>query len=140
MARILVIDDEPAVRGLLSRSLTAAGHTILLAANGQEALAQLVAAPADLVVTDIYMPVQEGLSTIRELRNRFPELPIIAMSGMPLANEMLGIAESLGVKACLKKPFPTDDLLKAIEKALAPRNLKSLSHREHKDASTDPRN
>ncbi|MGH7971989.1 MAG: response regulator [Limisphaerales bacterium] len=140
MARILVIDDEPAVRSLLNRALTTAGHEVLLAAHGQEALALLVSAPVDLVVTDIYMPIQEGLSTIRELRNRFPGLPIIAMSGMPLANEMLGIAEALGVKACLRKPFPTDDLLKAIEKALAPGNLKKVSHKEHKDADTGPRN
>jgi CheY-like chemotaxis protein len=118
MARILVIDDEPAVRGLLKRALTAAGHEVVLAANGQEALTQLLSEPVELVVTDIYMPVQEGLSTIRELRNRFPELPIIAMSGMPLAHEVLGIAESLGVKACLKKPFPTAELLRAIEKVL----------------------
>ena len=74
--------------------------------------------PADLVVTDLYMPGQEGLETIRELRTCFPEVAIIAMSGMAAAVTMLSVAQKFGAVAVLHKPFAADELIAAVGKAL----------------------
>jgi DNA-binding response OmpR family regulator len=118
MARILVIDDDPDTRAMLEQILKAAGHEVILAADGREGLERYRASPADLVITDIYMPKQDGLETIREFRKHFPEVSIIAMSGRALAVTMLSIARDLGAVAVLHKPFAADELIAAVAKAL----------------------
>ena len=74
--------------------------------------------PADLVITDLYMPIQDGSETIRELRAGFPEVAIIAMSGWPDSGTMLSIAQNLTTVGILPKPFVADELLAAVAKAL----------------------
>src|ERR1017187_4026445 len=101
MARILVIDDDPDLRTFLEVILTSAGHEVTLAADGREGVERHNSSPAELVITDIYMPKQGGLETIRELRMRFPEVRIIAMSGRALAVTMLSIAQDFGAVAVL---------------------------------------
>jgi DNA-binding NtrC family response regulator len=118
MARILVIDDEPDVRVLLEQTLKSAGHEVILAADGREGVERYCTSPADLVITDLYMPNQEGLETIGELRRRFPEVAIIAMSGKAAALTMLSIAQKFGAIGILHKPFLNDELIAAVEKAL----------------------
>ena len=118
MARILVIDDEPDMRAILEKILKSAGHEVILAADGREGVERYCASPADLVITDLNMPNQEGLETIGELRRRFPEVAIIAMSGKAAAVTMLSIAQKFGAIGMLHKPFPTDELIAAVEKAL----------------------
>ncbi len=116
MARILVIDDDPDMRALLEQTLKSAGHEVALAEDGRQGVDQYRANQADLVITDIYMPGQEGLETIIELRRRFPEVTIIAVSGR--ATAMLSVAQKLGAVEVLQKPFGTGELLVAVEKAL----------------------
>ena len=118
MARILVIDDEPDMRVLLEQTLKAAGHEVSLAADGREGVERYCASPADLVITDLYMPNQEGLETLGELRRRFPEVAIIAMSGKAAALTMLSIAQKFGAIGILHKPFLTEELIAAVGKAL----------------------
>ncbi|MGO8928816.1 MAG: response regulator [Limisphaerales bacterium] len=118
MARILVIDDEPDMRVLLEQTLKSAGHEVILAADGKEGVERYRTSSADLVITDLYMPNQEGLETISELRRRFPEVAIIAMSGKDAAVTMLSIAQKLGAVGVLRKPFLTDELIAAVAKAL----------------------
>ena len=118
MAQILVIDDDPDIRMLLEQTLQAAGHEVALAVDGREGVERHRTNPADLVITDIYMPKQDGLETIREFRRRFPEVSIIAMSGRALAVTMLSIAQDLGAVVVLQKPFGRDELLAAVAKAL----------------------
>jgi len=118
MARILVIDDDDEIRSMLERMLRSAGHEVVVAANGREGLEKYRANPADLVLTDIYMPVKEGLETIIELHRNFPDLPIIAMSGKPAGGTMLAMASRLGTVAILQKPFSLEELLRTVEKAL----------------------
>ena len=118
MARILVIDDEPEMRVLLELILKPAGHEVILAADGREGVERYRTSPADLVITDLYMPNQEGLETIREFRTRFPEVAIIAMSGRAAAVTMLSIAQKFGAVAVLHKPFAADELIAAVAKAL----------------------
>ena len=119
MARILIIDDDPDLRAVLAQMLRLAGYEVALAANGREGLERALKQPADLVLTDIYMPEQEGLETILELRRRFPQLPVLAMSGRAAAGTMLGIAQRLGAIAVLQKPFSSDELLTLVSRSLA---------------------
>lgn len=119
MARILVIDDDPDLRAMLEQTLKSAGHEVSVAADGREGVEQFQARTADLVITDLYMPKQEGLETIRELRARFPEVAIIAMSGKAAALAMLFVAQKLGAVGILHKPFSVDELHAAVRNALA---------------------
>lgn len=118
MARILVIDDNPAMGQWVEQVLKSAGHEVLLAVDGQEGVKQHRAAPAQLVITDLLMPVQDGLETIRQLRSAFPEVPIIAMSGCAPAATMLSIAQHQGNVGLLQKPFTDVELLAAVDKSL----------------------
>jgi CheY-like chemotaxis protein len=118
MARILVIDDDPDTRAMLEQTLKPTGHEVILAADGREGLMRQRTSPADLVITDLYMPNQDGLETIRELRSRFPEVAIIAMSGRTDTGTMLSIAQNVGAVGLLPKPFLTDELIAAVGRAL----------------------
>lgn len=118
MALILVIDDEPQVLDMVERLLKSAGHEVIQAEDGLQALKRQRERPADLVVTDLFMPNQEGLETIIHFRNLFPEVPIIAMSGKPAGPTMLSIAQKLGTVAVFQKPFNAAEMLKAVAKAL----------------------
>ena len=118
MARILVIDDDPDIRAMLEQILKSAGHEVILAADGREGMERHRSSPADLVITDLFMPNQEGLETIHEFRTRFPEVAIIAMSGRAAAVTMLSVAQKFGAVAVLHKPFAADELIAAVAKAL----------------------
>ncbi len=118
MAYILVIDDDPDTRELLRSTLQAAGHEVVLAKDGKEGVQQYRARRADLVITDLYMPGQEGLETIKHLRMEFADVRIIAMSGKPTGGTMLTVAQRLGAAAVLAKPFLPQEMLKLVEQAL----------------------
>ena len=118
MTRILIIDDEPAIRGLMKLALASEGHEVALAENGDEGFGRIAREQFDLVIVDLYMPGKEGIETISHIRKLFSTLPIIAMSGTGLADEMLSVARLLGVKAALKKPFTTQELANAVKNAL----------------------
>jgi len=118
MARILVIDDDPELRATLHDALLLAGHTVLLAEDGREGLHIQARSPADLVITDIYMPDKEGLEVIRTLRSHRPRVPVIAISGRPDLMSALFLAKRLGAVKTLEKPFEPKELLAAVEVAL----------------------
>jgi DNA-binding response OmpR family regulator len=118
MARILVIDDEPDTRAVLELILKAAGYEVILAADGREGVMRHRTSPADLVITDLYMPIQDGFATIRELRWRFPTLAIIGMSGRTDTGTMLSIAQNVADVRVLRKPFLPNELIAAVERAL----------------------
>ncbi|MEO7598585.1 MAG: response regulator [Opitutus sp.] len=114
---ILVVDDEPALREILSRVLVDAGHRVMGAANGKEASLILAKAAFDIVLTDVIMPEKDGMQVISELRKKFPEVRIIAMSGggHVSRDQYLKIAKGLGAHALLEKPFANQQLLDTIE-------------------------
>ena len=118
MARILIIDDEPDMRVLLEQTLKSAGHEVILAADGREGAMQHYTSPADLVITDLNMPIQDGSETIREFRIRFPAVAIIAMSETTDTGTMLCFAPNLAAVGILRKPFVADELIAAVAKAL----------------------
>jgi CheY-like chemotaxis protein len=121
MARILVIDDDPAMLRLIQRVLTRAGHEVELAKDGVEGLTLFSTGEFSVVVTDVLMPNQDGIETIRELRRQAPEIKIIAVSGGGIANTaiFLKIARDLGADSILAKPFQLDDLLQLVGTATA---------------------
>jgi DNA-binding NtrC family response regulator len=121
VARILVIDDEQSVRAALRQALTTAGHTVVLAANGIEGVNLQRQEPADLIITDLFMPEQDGVETMVQLRKFAPDVGVIAISGNPLGSEMLAVAEKLGAIAIFEKPFTVPELLKAVDEGLAKR-------------------
>lgn len=118
MADVLVIDDDPDMRELLRVTLEGAGHKVTLASNGREGVERYRAKPTDLVITDLFMPDQEGIETIKQMRIEFPDLSIIAISGKPTGGTMLTVAQRLGARAVLQKPFLPQELLEAVEESL----------------------
>jgi CheY-like chemotaxis protein len=120
MARILVIDDDPDVREMICCVLETSGHEALAFHNGRAAIERLQRDPADLLITDIFMPDIDGLETIRRIRRTRGEMPIIAISGVDYGRiDYLDIAEKFGAAATLKKPFRPRDLLELVKRALA---------------------
>jgi DNA-binding response OmpR family regulator len=116
LARILVIDDDEALRQVVSAILQSAGYAVATAANGQEGLDQLAAGRFEVVLTDLIMPEKEGLETIREVRRRDATIKIIAMSGGGFGDSRtyLGLAEKLGAHLTLPKPFSGTELLACV--------------------------
>jgi CheY-like chemotaxis protein len=120
MPRILVIDDEAAVRKVIVRMLTSAGHEVSAAPDGAAGLRLWHEAGADLVLTDLHMPEMNGVEVIRALRAAAPTLPVIAMSGTGASREedLFQAVQQLGSVGILGKPFSWDELVGIIAAAL----------------------
>lgn len=121
MARILIIDDDTPVRTTLRRVLERDAHVVLEAPNGKEALKVVEREPCELVITDINMPEMDGIELIVTLVERWPSLPIIAISGGgKLPKDVLLLdADLLGAVTTLPKPFDLSQLKAAVDQALA---------------------
>jgi DNA-binding response OmpR family regulator len=122
--RLLVIDDDNLVRAALTDMLQTAGFEVVTASNGRLGLELLGTTPVDAIITDILMPEQEGLETIREARQRFPDIRILAISGGGAGGgetQLLRFAESFGADQTLPKPFTGSQLVAAVRALLANR-------------------
>ena len=122
MARILIIDDEQLFRQMLRQMLELAGHKVTEAADGGQGIEAQRKEPADLVITDIFMPEKEGISTIQELKQEFPDVKVIAVTGggnKRCGFEYLRFAENVGADKTLNKPFERQEILDAIDELLA---------------------
>jgi two-component system, chemotaxis family, chemotaxis protein CheY len=113
---ILVIDDDPLVLRTIERILQRRGYRVCLAADGLEGLSTFRYAQPDLVITDVVMPVQNGLDTIRALRSSSPSAKIIAISGGNRASkgDLLAAALAIGASAAMVKPFAPEELLSMV--------------------------
>jgi CheY-like chemotaxis protein len=116
-ARILIVDDEDAVRAMLQQTLAEAGYQVHAAGDGREAMRLVAAQPFDLVLTDLVMPEQEGIETIRRLHRDYPALRIVAISGAMDA-VYLKTAELLGAHVALRKPLDAKGLLRTVRELL----------------------
>ena len=121
MAHILVIDDDPVLRRVITLALEAAGHSVLRCENGKKAIDFLAHEHADLLITDIIMPEMDGVETVRAALQLRPDLPILAMSGGGSFDpaDYLGMAQAFGATAVLPKPFRPADLVAMVAKLLA---------------------
>lgn len=115
--RILVVDDEAAIRDLLSKTLALAEYDVDLAQDGRHALERLRMIPYDLLITDLKMPGIDGLSVIREARRLKPDIPVIIITGFSTEASAIE-AVNLGVSGYLTKPFRVPRVLAAAAKAL----------------------
>ncbi len=121
MHKILVIDDNIAVRTTIVQMLEAEGYEVVSAEDGRRGLAVFRSAKPDLVVTDIIMPEKEGIETIRDIRDLSPKARIIAISGGgQIGNtDFLTIARALGASEVIAKPLDPDDFLSIVSRCLA---------------------
>ena len=120
MASILVIDDEKLQRAILRKILEGAGHTVLDAKDGKQALRMYGENPTDLVISDMYMPEMDGLEFLVRVCEVFPKARIIALSGGGFMGkeEVLTAASRLGAVGVLEKPYTVEECLEMVEKVL----------------------
>jgi CheY-like chemotaxis protein len=122
MAHVLVVDDDPLVRGAVEAALQNNGFEVAVADFGAAGLAST---SFDAMLVDILMPRMRGLEAIRRFHERAPSIPLIAMSGYAFANiaapspDFHRMAFELGASHCLRKPFSTHVLLSALNECLA---------------------
>nr|WP_321464543.1 response regulator [uncultured Desulfobulbus sp.] len=118
--RILVIDDDDQMRVLLRQVMEWAGYEVMEAEDGREGMQKQRKQPADLVITDLIMPEQEGLETIGLLRKEFPGTRIIAISGGGRIGPeaYLPAAQELGADRVFSKPFDVRELAGAVKELL----------------------
>ncbi len=120
MARVLVIDDDPAIRKSLAILLAHDGYEVLTAESGNEGIDIHKKQAVDLIITDIIMPGKNGIETIVQFRCDYPDVKIIAISGggMLVPEEYLTMAGAVGADKTITKPFEMSDLREAVTNLL----------------------
>ena len=122
MSLILLVDDHEPLRTTMTDLLQHMGHGVLTAADGRQALAKQKQTPANVLLTDIFMPEMDGLELIQEFRRLYPNVKIIALSG-GMTNRpggpYLHMAEKFGAQWVLPKPFSVKQLDEVIRAATA---------------------
>jgi CheY-like chemotaxis protein len=123
MPRILIIDDDAGVRGVLNVMLSRAGYEVTAAANGEEGLRAAQAQPPDLVLLDIEMPGMNGFDVCSHLKTDtlLKDVPVFIMTGRPVAG-VPALALAVGAVDLLTKPFEREDLLKRLQAHLPDAN------------------
>jgi DNA-binding response OmpR family regulator len=119
MPRILVIDDQADVRAMIAIVLRVNHFQIVEASSGAAGWEEFEGSQFDLVIVDIFLQGTNGFDIIRMMRERIPDLPVIAISGMT-ALDFLSASPELSNVICLQKPFRPHELVRAIEAAREP--------------------
>lgn len=120
MASILLVEDHAPLRQVLGAVLSCAGHDVTLAEHGKEALERFEGEPAELVITDLFMPEMDGIELMIRIRHTFPGTRVMAISGAGdvAKHRLLDEAHVLGAMEALSKPFGNEEFLDAVERAL----------------------
>lgn len=116
MSRILVIDDQADVRAMICMVLRVNHFEVIEAASAAAGLKAFDISEFDLAIVDIFIQGTNGFDVIRTMRDRVPNLPVVAISGMT-ALEFINASPDAGSVICLQKPFRPAELLRAIEAA-----------------------
>lgn len=116
--RVLIVDDNVDLRSMLKLALEHAGYAVGVAGDGREALRLQGEHPADVVITDLFMPEVDGFEIIQGLRADYPHTKIVVMSGdaQRVRKEYLSAASLLGVQATLRKPVDVASLLEMLQR------------------------
>jgi len=124
MARIIVIDDQEPIRRIVRRALEQEGHEVLDASEGEMGMQLLERHTADVVITDIFMPGQDGILTLRQVRKQFPAVKVIVISGGDSTGllDLRHDAELLGAVKSLQKPFTAAELIQTVRDVLQRRD------------------
>ena len=122
MARVLVIDDQDSIRRVVRRALEQDGHEVFDASDGELGMEILESHSFDVVITDIFMPGQDGIVTLRQVRKRFPEVKVIVISGGDSTGmmDLRQDAELLGAVTSLQKPFNAREIMDVVRSVLGP--------------------
>jgi CheY-like chemotaxis protein len=125
MKRILVVDDDPAVRRLLGEVLRP-HYLVVMASNGQEALDSIRHRPPDGIVLDMMMPVMDGWTFLRAWRQApyCARMPVVVVSAEPSACDE---GRRLGAQACVTKPFDVNILVAAVDQMFADKRPKVMA-------------
>lgn len=121
--RVLVVDDNPDMRSFVKLVLERAGYEAQVAADAQGALDLHRERPADVLITDIFMPESDGIELIARFKSGFPQVKIIAMSGGGHVSkkDYLPVAKTIGADGVLQKPFAAETLLRMLQDLVANR-------------------
>lgn len=124
MATVLIVDDYAPNQRLMSFVLEQSGHAVLSAHDGRQALSCLETTQVDLIVTDLAMPVMDGLTLAREVRKnrRLSNLPIIIVTASAREQD-LARAAGEGVDILLTKPVDSDELVREVGRLITRKNL-----------------
>jgi DNA-binding response OmpR family regulator len=119
VSRILIAEDDEPLRLIIAQSLAMAGHTVIQAKTGLEAESLMRREPPDLLITDLVMPDQDGIGLLMLIREEFPDVPVLVISGgVPNTGLYLDIAQKLGARRLLEKPFTPAQLKEAVRQVL----------------------
>jgi DNA-binding response OmpR family regulator len=116
--RILVVDDEPQIREMLSMYFVQHGYEASTAGNSAETLRIIKETPVDVVVLDISLAHEDGLKLLEQLKQAYPQLRIIMLTGMGFVEDLLQEAQQKGADGYVSKVLPLDELLLAIQRIL----------------------
>ncbi len=121
MPCVLVIDDDEQFLNVMKAMLSRSRFEVIAAPDGRQGIKMCGDAPVDLVITDLIMPEVEGLEVIMELKQRFPDLKILAVSGGGRndPSSYLSLARALGANCALAKPFTMEMLLKTVNELIS---------------------
>jgi len=130
LGRVLVVDDDVAIRRVCARVLNAEGWTVVLADNGRAAIAELEAAPTpfDCVLSDVNMPELDGFGLVRALRERDDDLPVLLMTGDPSLHGAVKAIDQ-GAISYITKPFDHDILASAVARAARVHGVQRMRRR-----------
>lgn len=121
MQKILVVDDESPVRDMIRAMIEPAGYDVIEAGNGIQACDVCKETPVDLIITDIVMPGKNGIDLVMDVKKKYPDIPIIAISGgggIVGRYDYLEIAKLVGADNILKKPFGMAELRSSVDNIL----------------------
>jgi two-component system response regulator AtoC len=121
--RMLVVDNDPGLRDYLEALASSRGYQVFTAATGEEAIASLDRTRPDLITLDLVLPGMDGLETLRHVKERLPDVPVVMLSGHGQARNIVE-AIKLGASDFLRKPFEVEELEVAFQKALEKRALR----------------
>jgi DNA-binding NtrC family response regulator len=111
---VLIVEDDNALRRFLDTVLTMEGHATFTAADGAEAVEKLRRHSFDLIISDMYMPLMNGLELLRHVFGNYPSTPFVMTSG-DFNQNILGEAKELNAYAFLSKPFNVGELLELVK-------------------------
>jgi DNA-binding response OmpR family regulator len=121
MKRILILEDDEQFQKLLETILKDAGYTVEAASDGKQGLKLLADKTFDLLITDIFMPENDGIGVLREIRNKQHGMKVISMSGGGRGvgpGEVLDVTEALGVDKSIQKPFTKKEFLPLVSELI----------------------
>lgn len=126
LKRILLADDNKSIRDIVSECLEFIGYEVSLAINGIEALAIFLETSFDLVLTDLEMPVMDGLSLAGRIKEKSPGTPVILLTGAD--SETVLKMDSRSVDSVILKPFSLEDLQSAVQRILVSGRFNRTTH------------